>query len=174
MKTSLAPQRVQSWSLFGMKPMHRALLRRTAEQVVSTSKESAASPFEITWAVFDSNDPTHHSFSISLSRPGLLIIDSEELVRRIRNHQVSESSLDLLYQRSNAQIRLLWNWCKRGKEDLMWCTELSFDGVICDLASMNRWIRVCLKQGKIIEGQPNTLLRDLQLPKIAQHPFSPV
>jgi len=103
----------------------------------------------------------------------VLIIDSDELVRKIENQQASDLNLDLLYQRSNAQIRLLWNWCKRGKEDLMWCTEMSFVGVICDLASMNRWLRVCLKQGKIIEGQSNTLLRDLQLPKMA-HTSSPL
>ena len=163
MKTSLEPQQVQSWSLLGMKPMHRALLRRTVEQAAIPLTEAAASRFEIAWSDFASNQPDSNCFA----RPGVLIIDRDTLNKRIEEHEGCELSIGTYYQSSKAQIRLLWNWCKRGKEDLIWCTELSFDGVIYDLASMNRWIPVCLKRGRIIQSQNNLLLRDLQLPTVS-------
>ncbi len=163
MKTSIEPQQVQSWNLLGMKPMHRALLRRTVERAAIPLTESAASRFELIWNDLAANQSDSDCFS----RPGVLMIDRGTLTKRIEDREGSEFNLDMYYQRSNAQIRLLWNWSKRGKEDLIWCTEFSFDGVIYDLASMNRWVRVCLKRGRIIQGQNNFLLRDLQLPTIS-------
>lgn len=163
MKTNLEPQRVLSWSLLGLKPMHRALLRRTAEQLAVPLEETSEKRGELTWCSFDTNQSVSDCFAL----PGILIIDSDELAKRMQNQSSDESNLGLLYQRSTVQIRLLWNWCYRGKESLMWCTELSFDGVIYDLASMNRWVRICLSRGKVSQGQGNVLLRDLQLPTIA-------
>lgn len=99
-------------------------------------------------------------------------MDSNELLSRIEKRQWSDSDIGLLYQRSNVQIRLLWNWSDRGENDLMWCTELSFDGVVSDLASMTRWLRICLERGNVTQGQPNGLLRELQLPYLAPIPTS--
>lgn len=163
MKTNLEPQRVLSWSLLGLKPMQRALLRRTAEQLAFPINESSEKRCELTWCSFDTNQ----SVSDCFAQPGILIIDCDALAERMQNQSGEESNLGLLYQRSNGQIRLLWNWCNRGKESLMWCTELCFDGVIYDLASMNRWVRICLSRGKVSQGQHNVLLRDLRLPAIA-------
>ena len=172
MKTRIAVQRVQAWSVFGMKPMHRALLRRTAEQIVNSLEDTAQSRFELLWELVEFSDPASHSLCDSLRRAGVLVMDSNELLSRIEKRQWSDSDIGLLYQRSNVQIRLLWNWSDRGENDLMWCTELSFDGVVSDLASMTRWLRICLERGNVTQGQPNGLLRELQLPYLAPIPTS--
>ncbi len=165
MKTNIQFQQVQYWSLLGIKPMHRALLRRTVEQVSIPLMDAAASPFELTWCVFEAT--TNETRLECFERPGVLIIDRDTLTKQIGDHEAVDLNPNLYCERSNRQIRLLWDWCKRGKEDLMWCTELSFCGVIYDVESMNRWVRVCLKRGKVIQSQNNLLLRDLQLPKIS-------
>ena len=164
MKTSLEPQQVQSWSLVGIKPMHRALLRRTVERA-ATPSTGAASRFKLAWSVFEekANRPNLEFCEL----PSVLILGKDTLIKQFEDHVGTAFADDRYHRRSNAQIRLLWNWCQRGKEDLMWCTELSFDGVIYDLASMYRWVRICLKRGRIIESQNHSLLRDLQLPKIS-------
>ncbi|MCY2984538.1 MAG: hypothetical protein NTY15_13015 [Planctomycetota bacterium] len=164
MKTNLEPSRVQWWSLLGIKPMHRALLRRTVERAAIPLTEAAASRIELKWSNFEATMNQSHLECFDGS--SIQIIDRNILFKRIEDHKGNEVSPEMDCQRSNAQIRLLWNWCKRGKEDLMWCTELSFDGCIYDLASMHRWVRVCLKHGRISQSQNNLILRDLQLPKI--------
>lgn len=165
MKTNLQSQQVQYWSLLGIKPMQRALLRRTVEQVAIPLRNAVAPPFELTCSIFEAT--TNETRLECFERPGVLIIDRDTLTKQIGDHEAADLTRNLYSERSTAQIRLLWNWCKRGKEDLMWCTELSLDGVIYDLESMNRWVRVCLKRGKVIQSQNNLLLRDLQLPKIS-------
>ena len=154
--------------------MHRALLRRTVEQAAMPFLNMQAPGFELAWHVVDSSEGTEQMFIEGLRRPGILIVDCDTLVRRVEHSAINAPVIQSLYERSNDQIRLLWHWSNRGKEDLVWCTEKTFDGVIFDLSSLSQWVRVCLKRGKVIEGQRNILLRDLQLPRIALQDSLPV
>jgi hypothetical protein len=169
MKTSLEPQQVQSWGLVGIKPMHRALLRNTVERAAPPTSEGA-SLIELTWTVFDHS--ANHLHLEIFDRTSVVIIGKDTLSKQFEIDGGNELVNDRYNRRANAQIRLLWNWCQRGREDLMWCTELSFDGVIYDLASMYRWGRVCLKRARVIQSQNHLLLRDLQLPRISPNPSS--
>ena len=102
-----------------------------------------------------------------LQRPGVLVVDRDAFVQRVVENRVFDPILDALHRRFIDQIRLVWHWSLRGKQDLLWCTEMAMDGVINDPRSLALWSRVCRRKGKSYEGQSNTLLSGIRLPSLA-------
>jgi hypothetical protein len=167
MKKTLATQLVQDWSLLGLRPMHRALLRRWAEQAASTVQGPLDRKRELVWHLASLSDSSDPELLAAMCRPGVLIVDCEGLSKRVLADRVRDAVLNAVHHRTNDQIRLVWHWSLHGKQDLLWCTELSFDGVISDARSLTQWLRVCLRRGKVVEGQSNRLLQGIELPKLA-------
>ncbi len=147
--------------------MHRALLRRWAEQTASTVHGPLDRERELVWHLASLSDSSDPVLLECMRRPGVLIVDCDGLSKRVTADRDPDAVLNAIHDRTKDQIRLLWHWSLRGKQDLLWCTELSFDGVISDARSLNQWLRVCLRLGKVIEGQNNRLLQGIELPKLA-------
>ena len=150
MKKTLAMQLVQEWSLLELRPMHRALLRRWAEQTASTVHGLLDRERELVWHLASLSDSSDPVLLECMRRPGVLIVDCDGLSKRVTADRDGDAVLNAIHDRTKDQIRLLWHWSLRGKQDLLWCTELSFDGVISDARSLNQWLRVCLRLGKVI------------------------
>ena len=167
MKQTLANQRVQNWNFLDLKPMHRALLRRMVNATEDNMGSQIAGRTEIHWhheSLLSSND---QALLTMLRRPGVLIIDRDTLCQRMVKNRAFDTVLEALHLRFCDQIRLLWHWSMRGKQDLLWCTEMAMDGVISDPQSLVLWSRVCMRKGKVIEEQNNTLLSGIRLPTLA-------
>lgn len=167
MKTTLATQLVQVWSLLDLRPTHRALLRHSAEQMVKTVHSQSDRKRKLAWHVASLRDSSDQVLLETMRRPGLLIVDLEGLMQRVIEGRASDAVINATHNRWNGQIRLLWHWSLQGKQDLMWCTERSFDGVIWDARTLKQWLRVCMRHGELIEGQSNTLLNGIELPRLA-------
>ena len=167
MKQTLATQLVQDWSLLDLRPMHRAHLRRWAEQMASTVQSPLDRKRELVWHLASLRDSSDPMLLETMCRPGVLIVDCDGLSKRVMADRDRDAVLNAIHHRTKDQIRLVWHWSLHGKQDLLWCTELSFDGVISDPRSLNQWLRVCLRHGKTIEGQSNRLLKGIELPKLA-------
>ena len=167
MKQTLAHQLVHDWGLLDLRPMHRALLRRSAEQLVSADKNWMDSKGEIAWHIESWRDSSDQAMLEMMCRPGVLMVDCDGLMQRIREDRVRDPVVEAIHQRSHNQIRLLWHWSLRGKQDLLWCTEMSFEGVVCDSQSLQQWLRACMRHGKCNASQNNMLLSGIQLPKLA-------
>ena len=167
MKQTLTTQLVQNWNILDLKPMHRASLRR----MVNATEDNMGSPIEtraeIRWHQESLVNSDEQELLAMLRRPGVLIIDRDALCRRIAENRAFDTVLEALHLRFCDQIRLLWHWSLRGKQDLLWCTEMAMDGVISDPQSLVLWSRVCMRKGKVIEGQTNTLLSGIRLPTLA-------
>ncbi len=168
MKRTLAKQTVQDWSLLGLKPMHRALLRRCVELHNSTQNGTMPSERSVAWYVESWDSTCEKSILHILNRPGILLLDCNGLIERAQVKKALDPFLFALYRRSNPQIRLIWNWTLQGKQDLRWCTEMSFDGVIHDARSLMMWLPVCLRQGKSSTSQLNSFLRGVELPHLGK------
>jgi hypothetical protein len=160
MKRTLQPQLVQNWTLAGMKPMHRALVLRTVQSIFVKANDA----FSLSWHVEE------RSLLETMFRPGVLILDRGTMLDALavqppHSHSANEVANEVK-NRSTNQIRLLWSWTLRGQQDLLWCTELSFAGVIHDIPSLERWSRVCLGQAKQVEVPGNAIIAGIQLPKL--------
>ncbi len=156
MKLSLDAQQVQAWGLLDLKPMHRALMRRTVETHSNLGLE---------WYVASWRDNDRALLGL-LSRPGVTLVDRDGLIKRTLEARRTDAVIEALHHRSRDQIRLLWHWSLRGKQDLFWCTEMSFDGVISDAQSLSQWLRVCVRLGKTNAGN-NGILDGIELPRIS-------
>ena len=160
MKRTLQPQLVQNWTLAGMKPMHRVLVRRTVQSIFVKANVA----FSLSWHVGE------RSLLETMFRPGVLILDRSTMLDAIAvqppNSPSATEVANEVKNRSTNQIRLLWSWTLQGQQDLLWCTELSFAGVIHDIPSLDRWSRVCLGQAKQVEVPGNSILAGIQLPKL--------
>ena len=168
MKQTLAHQLVQDWGLLDLRPMHRALLRRSAEQLVSADKNWMDSKGEIVWHLESWQESSDQVLLEMLYRPGVLMVDCDGLMQRVREDRHRDAVVEAIHQRSNNQIRLLWHWSLRGKQDLLWCTEMFFEGVVFDSQSLQQWLRACIRHGNANASQNNTLLSGIQLPKFAR------
>jgi len=173
MKRTLQPQLVQNWTLIGLKPMHRALVRSTAQ----TSAANSNKEFAAQWIAIDrdrallpanntSETSASHPSIPSLAGPGVVIVDRDiyfdQIGGRLFDPRISSCTED----RSPCQIRLLWSWSLRGKRDLLWCTELNFDGVIHDIQSLQQWTRACLKHAKVLVEKEDSLISGIRLPPL--------
>ncbi len=156
MKRTLQPQLVQNWTLAGMKPMHRALVRRTVQSIFLKANVA----FSLSWHVEE------RSLLETMLRPGVLILDRSTMLDAFAVQSPNSPSANEVKNRSTNQIRLLWSWTLQGQQDLLWCTELSFAGVIHDIPSLERWSRVCLGHAKQVEVPGNPILAGIQLPKL--------
>jgi len=160
MKRTLQTQLVQNWTLAGMKPMHRALVRRTVQSIFVKSNVALS----LSWHVEE------RLLLESMFRPGVLILDRSTMLDAFAVQPPNSSSArqvaNEVKNRSTNQIRLLWSWTLRGQQDLLWCTELSFAGAIHDIPSLERWSRVCLGQAKQVEVPGNAIIAGIQLPKL--------
>jgi len=167
MKRTLASQRVQNWNVLDLKPMHRGLLRRLVNATEDNMGSQIERSAEIRWhqdSLLNSDD---QALLVMLRRPGVLIVDRDALCQRVAENRAFDTVLEALHLRYCDQIRLLWHWSLRGKQDLLWCTEMAMDGVINDPQSLVLWSRVCKRKAKVIEGQNNTLLSGIRLPTLA-------
>ena len=156
MKRTLRPQLVQYWTLAGMRPMHRALVRRTVQSMFEKANHS----FSLTWHV------EGLSSSETMFRPGVLIIDRDTMFDALSSPKTNKRFANEIKNRSTNQIRLLWSWSLRGRQDLLWCTELSFAGVMHDNLSVEQWCRVCLDAAHQVEIPGNFILAGIQLPML--------
>jgi len=160
MKRTLQPQLVQNWTLAGMKPMHRALVRRTVQSIFVKANVA----FSLSWHVEE------RSLLETMFRPGVLILDRSTMLDALAvqppNSPSATEVANEVKNRSTNQIRLLWSWTLQGQQDLLWCTELSFAGVIHDIPSLERWSRVCLGHAKQVEVPGNAIIAGIQLPKL--------
>lgn len=170
MKRTLAQQWVQDWGLLDLRPMHRALLRSSVAQLVCADPTDPKMHYkrDVSWHVESWRDSSDQALLDTMRRPGVLVVDFHGLVQRVREDRPRDALLDAIYHRSNCQIRLLWHWSLRGKQDLLWCTEMSFEGVVCDSQSLQQWLRACIRHGNANASQNNTLLSGIQLPKFAR------
>lgn len=168
MKQTLAHQLVQDWGLLDLRPMHRALLRRSAEHLVIADKNWMNSKGEIAWHIESWRESSDQVLLEMMYRPGVLMVDCDGLMQRVREDRHRDAVVEAIHQQSNNQIRLLWHWSLRGKQDLLWCTEMFFEGVVCDSQSLQQWLRACIRHGNANTIQNNTLLTGIQLPKFAR------
>lgn len=168
MKKTLAQHWIQDWGLLDLRPMHRALLRRSMDQLVRTDPANPKmhSDREVSWHIEGWRDSSDQALLDMMRRPGVLVIDYDELAKRLREGRKRDAVLDAIQHRSNCQIRLLWHWSLRGRKDLLWCTEMSFDGVIYEGQSLHQWLRACLRHGKGRKFQNNAILSGIQLPSL--------
>lgn len=166
MKKTLTSQRVQIWNVLDLKPMHRALLRRMVNATEDNGGAQMESRTEIRWQQGSLLKSDDHALSM-LRSPGVLIVDRDALCQRVAENRAFDTVLEALYLRNCDQIRLLWHWSLRGKQDLLWCTEMAMDGAMSDPQSLVVWSRVCRRKGKVIEDQNNTLLTGIRLPTFA-------
>ena len=167
MKKTLASERIQDWSLLDLKPMHRALLRRMVDPPESNQEERTEDMIKLRWHQESFLASDDQKLLAMFRRPGVLIINRDALVRRVVEDLSYDPLLDALHHRCPDQIRLLWHWSLRGKQDLLWCTEMAFVGVISDPRSLILWNGICKRKGKVTEGQGNPLLSGIQLPTLA-------
>ena len=167
MKQTLAYQLVLDWGLLDLRPMHRALIRRSTEQLVSSDKNRLDCRGEIAWHLESWQETSDQALLEMLCRPGVLMVDCDGLMLRAREDRQPDAVLEAIHQRANNQIRLLWHWSLRGKQDLLWCTEMSFMGVVFDSQSLQQWLHACIRHGKANASQNNTLLSGIQLPNLA-------
>ena len=163
---TLAKQSVQDWGLLGLRPMHRALVRRSVEQMVANHQRPMPSQQAVAWHLQQWGEDCEPLQLTMFNRAGVLLVDRAGLLQRVHLNRQNDPVLAELHCRSHPQIRLLWNWSIRGRQDLVWCTELSFDGVINDARSLLEWLPVCLTRGRSYDRQRNGLLRDLHLPTL--------
>jgi|GEM_PF-1495823 len=166
MKQTLANQCVQNWNFLDLKPMHRALLRRMVNATEDNMGSQMERRTEIHWHHESLLNSDEQALLSMLRRPGVLIVDRDALCQRVVKNRAFDTVLEALQLRFCDQIRLLWHWSLRGKQDLLWCTEMAMDGVISDPQSLVLWSRVCIRKGKVIEGQNNTLLSGIRLPTL--------
>ncbi len=167
MKQTLALQLVQDWGLLDLRPMHRALIRRSAEQLVSAEKNRMDGKRAIAWHIAGWRDSSDQALLEMIYRPGVLMVDCGGLMQRVSEDRHRDAVVEAIHRRSNNQIRLLWHWSLQGKPDLLWCTEMSFEGVVCDAQSLHQWLLACIRLGKAQASQNNLLLSSIQLPKLA-------
>ena len=167
MKRTLANQRIQDWSLLDLKPMHRALLRRMVDPPEANTEGQVEKAMEFRWHQVSMLSTNEANLLEMVRRPGVLIVDRDALLKRVFENRGNEQLMDAMHRRCRDQIRLLWHWSLRGKQDLLWCTEMAFDGVISDPRSLVLWSDVCMRKGKVIEGQSNLLLSGIHLPTLA-------
>ncbi len=171
MRKTLADQQMQDWSLLDMKPMHRALLRRTVDPIANPNETNTGTQLErkieFRWHDESLRSSDDQALLALLQRPGVLIVDRDAFVQRVVENRVFDPVLDALHRRFTDQIRLVWHWSLRGKQDLLWCTEMAMDGVIHDPSSLALWSRICRQKGKSYKGQSNTLLSGIRLPSLA-------
>ena len=168
MKQTLTQQWVQDWGLLDLRPMHRALLRRTVAQLERTGAPDPKMQCEreVSWHIESWRDSSDQALLEMIRRPGVLVVDFDGLVKRVREDRQRDTQLDAIHHRSNCQIRLLWHWSLQGKKDLLWCTEMSFDGVIYEGQTLHQWLRACLRQGTGRKFQSSSLLTGIQLPNL--------
>jgi hypothetical protein len=156
----------QHWTLLGLKPMQRALIRR----VVEAKAIDARAMRSLRWTIIEP------SASVALNedwsqdclgnRPGVVIIDREYWIHRISDTSHESDIAESWINRSNSQIRLLWSWSAQGNLDLLWCTELCCDGVIFDIKTLHRWTRVCLDRAGVSANNQDSLLSGIVLPPV--------
>ena len=167
MKQTLASQRMQDWSLLDLKPMHRVLLRRIVNPPEANVVPQLERKTEFRWYHESLRNSDDQALLAMLQRPGVLIVDHDALVQRVIENRDFDPVLDALHYRFLDQIRLLWHWSLRGKQDLLWCTEMAMDGVVSDPKSLVLWSRTCRRKGKTTEGQSNPLVSGIRLPSLA-------
>lgn len=167
MKRTLAAQRVQSWSLLGLKPMHRALLRRSVdselEKRVSTMRQQQSCEWHVV-EVLSSEPAAQEGLVAALARPGVLVIDRDRWLERMGNGVPRDPFHNRMPFRDDQQIRLLWNWSLYGKSDLQWCTAWTFDGLISDPESLENWVRVSVQRAVCTQSQTNPILNGIKFP----------
>jgi len=147
-------EKTQSWQLHGLRPMHRALVRRIAETM------AIQSDLRLLWSVHPML-PSRTDWFVP-KEPCICMIDVD-LWTATQNASGWEldratSSLDLW---SSSSIRLLWSWARSNACDLAWASSVGFAGVISDALSLHAWARTSLTRGAHLMRTNNPLLRDL-------------
>ena len=152
----LKPVLVQVWTLVSLAPMHRAIAIRAAERqsqpIPSTS---------IQWQFLDVESILSTENDGHGSQPSsVLIVDRDVYLK-----QMSKDSSFQDHSFPNC-IQLIWSWNTTRKEDLLWCTEAGFDGMITDMTSLEQWCRVSCQRAVSIEQSASPILRGIQLPTL--------
>jgi len=180
MKKSLEASLIQEWCLVGMKPMHRALLRTQVANAAAALTPDAAGEKkligrEFAWHVLSNQRSTGEGTQSQVAdsqlsdwmvRLGIVVVDRKTALDQSKNGCVGDRWFGSSHHRSIHQIRLLWHWSLRGKQDLLWCTEKGFDGIIYNPESLRQWVRVCIRNGKANAVQNNWFLKCIELPKL--------
>lgn len=160
MKRTLAVDASQNWSLVGLKPAHRALFRTRIEWLASKHFGDKSPPC-LCWRTIpnqpaESIEESASSLNEVLRSPGILAIDRDWLLSP--DGRVPQSTAH--------QIRILWSWSYRGKQDTFWSTEVGLDGVVHDILSLTLWGKVCLQKGFTCLSQRNPLISGIELPTV--------
>jgi hypothetical protein len=147
-------RRIQRWSLHGIAPMHRALIRRIAsERLVGSQK--------IQWSVFESNSPQVpaselgfdiHWFSVDVLRACCESTDSLGTGSQYTGSQYTGSQCigGKISSRggvSEAPLRLLWCWPPENYHDFHSAVPWMASGVVYNLLTLRGWVERALLQG---------------------------
>lgn len=142
-------RRIQRWSLNGIAPMHRALIRRVAsERLVGSQK--------IQWSVFESDAPLVpaselgcdiHWFSVDVLRAcweytGSLGTGSQYIGSQYIGGKISSRG-----GVSEAPLRLLWCWPPENYHDFHSAVPWMASGVVYNLLTLRGWVERALLQG---------------------------
>ncbi len=153
--------------------MHRAIVRQAVHSNITGLLKNE---IQIVWRTLNTNnDHDEKSNEVNLRDEnvwdiprvnGVVVIDRDALRDRLDKLAQNGRREIPIFARPMEQIRLLWSWSFRGKEDLSWCTELAFAGVLYDAESVGHWARACVKRGPIQTSQTNPLISGIELPPL--------
>jgi hypothetical protein len=147
-------RRIQRWSLHGIAPMHRALIRRIAsEHLVGSQK--------IQWSVFESDAPLApaselgcdiHWFSVDVLRAccestGSLGTGSQCTGSQCTGSQCIGGKISSRGGVSEAPLRLLWCWPPENYRDFHSAVPWMASGVVYNLLTLRGWVERALLQG---------------------------
>jgi len=158
---NLELQRVQTWTLVSLQPIHRAIIIRAAERMrMKVSLPNASAP-AIRWTTIDiASDLSLGRVAQTTMESSVLIIDREAFLKHLASFYPS------IRTRIKNSIQLLWSWEGHRNDDLSWCTEIGLDGNIFNMPSLEQWCRIGVQRAFTSEQPTSPLLSEILLPKI--------
>ena len=136
----------QYWISIGIRPMHRALIRRLAQQEL---QKSFGSTHRICWQTKQDGQDIPANLArtcrVEWIDVGLWINEFQRMKSESINVETRTSHL--FAPLSSGSLRILWCWNTRNWRDFMTATPWMASGVVYNLASLNSWVRQSLHSG---------------------------
>jgi len=125
----------QHWHCIGLAPMHRALVYRTVLAELHQSREPG---YRILWRASRVTDKIADK------------ITEQDIDGRIEwiDARLWSSQIVPRPDRSPGSVRILWCWNQPNWREFLSVTPWMATGVVYNLASLQTWVRNCLRLGK--------------------------
>lgn len=161
---NLSPQRVQTWTLVSLRPVHRAIVIHAARRMHMAASIASlhAQPTTLQWATVANTlaDPWAFRTAMETVNSSVVLIDRSALLDNLLH---CESAFQFPAGKS---IRLLWSWGMQTNNDLAWCTDLGFHGNIFNMPSLEQWCHIGVQRASAKQQPASPLLSGIHLPKI--------